>query len=67
MGYRLELSKKTRNRSWVVTVKGQISDEDVRQMSEWCSDHELGRRMSFDQFQFQSKDDAVVFFLAWTN
>ncbi len=67
MGYRLEMSKKPRNRNWVVTVKGQINDEAVKEMGEWCLDSETGRRMSYDQFHFRTKEEAVVFFLKWTS
>lgn len=67
MGYRLEMTKRPHQRNWVVKVKGQVQDKDFKQMTEWCEERELGRRMSYDQFYFHTKEEAVVFCLKWTN
>lgn len=67
MGYKLELSQKRHTRNWVVTVKGNVREEAVEQMTDWCFDQEIGRRMSYDQFVFHSKEDATKFYLSWIN
>lgn len=67
MGYKLNIAKRPHTRSWTVTVKGKLGDQDVDKMQEWCQEHDVGRRTSYDQFQFVTKEDAVTFFLKWTS
>ena len=43
-----------------------LSEEDMKQVWEWCSRNNCGTRMSFDTFKFRSKKHITMFLLRWS-
>lgn len=39
---------------------------DYEVISEWCRENNCGKRMSYDQFQFDTEDEMTWFLLRWS-
>jgi hypothetical protein len=61
---RLSLSVRTEvlPRGWEVGV----NEKDMEPIQKWCEDHNCGRRVSFDTFQFKNKKQMTFFLLRWS-
>jgi hypothetical protein len=42
-----------------------INEYDMDPIQKWCEDHNCGRRVSFDTFQFKNKKQITMFLLKW--
>jgi len=44
-----------------------LTEGDLDPVQKWCEETECGRRISFDQFEFKSQDQILMFLLRWAN
>jgi hypothetical protein len=42
-----------------------INEQDMDPIQQWCNEHNCGKRISFDTFQFKSKAQITMFLLRW--
>jgi hypothetical protein len=42
------------------------SEEELKQIQEWCEINQCGVRMSYDQFAFDSEQELSMFMLKWS-
>ncbi len=42
-----------------------LREEDFEPISQWCNETGIGRRMSFDLYQFKTKAEVTAFLLRW--
>jgi len=42
-----------------------LSEKDIDPIQQWCKEHNCGRRLSFDTFQFKNKKEITMFLLRW--
>jgi hypothetical protein len=42
-----------------------VNETDMDPIQQWCEDHNCGRRVSFDTFQFKNKKQITMFLLKW--
>lgn len=42
-----------------------LREQDVDPIQQWCVDHNCGKRMSFDTFQFKTQAEKTMFLLVW--
>ena len=42
-----------------------ISEADMDPVQAWCQQHDCGRRLSFDIFQFRDQQEITLFLLRW--
>ena len=42
-----------------------LSEADMDAVQAWCSQHDCGRRLSFDIFQFRDPHEITLFLLRW--
>lgn len=42
-----------------------ISEADMDPVQAWCQEHDCGRRMSFDTWQFRDQREITMFLLRW--
>lgn len=42
-----------------------LNESDIDPIQKWCEDHNCGRRISFDTFQFKNKKQLTMFLLRW--
>ena len=43
-----------------------ISEADMDPVQAWCREHDCGRRLSFDIFQFRDQQEITLFLLRWS-
>ena len=43
-----------------------LDEKDIEPIQQWCQDHNCGKRLSFDIFQFKSKKEMTMFLLRWS-
>ena len=43
-----------------------ISEADMDPVQAWCDQHDCGRRLSFDIFQFRDPHEITLFLLRWS-
>jgi hypothetical protein len=44
-----------------------ITEADMDPVQAWCREHDCGRRMSFDTFQFRNRREITLFLLRWAS
>jgi hypothetical protein len=42
-----------------------INEQDMDPIQQWCNEHNCGKRISFDTFQFKNKAQIAMFLLRW--
>jgi hypothetical protein len=42
-----------------------LNESDMDPIQRWCQDHNCGKRISFDIFQFKNKKEMTMFLLRW--
>ena len=47
-----------------VTMTG-LREETFVEIANWCSEHNCGKRMAWNQFQFKSEKQVTMFLLKW--
>lgn len=40
--------------------------ELLKEIAAWCLDNDCGRRLSYDSFKFENKEQATAFLLRWS-
>ena len=43
-----------------------VSERDMDPIQEWCQEHNCGKRVSFDTFQFKTSAQKTMFLLKWS-
>ena len=43
-----------------------LTEEDMREVWEWCATNNCGTRTSFDTFKFRTKKQITMFLLRWS-
>lgn len=43
-----------------------LSSRDMDPVQEWCDEHGVGIRMSFDTFRFRTESDKFLFLMKWS-
>lgn len=41
-------------------------ESDLSIISQWCQEHNCGRRISYDQFVFKNQQQMTMFLLRWS-
>lgn len=44
-----------------------LGEKDMDPIQIWCQEHECGRRISFDMFQFKNRKEMDFFLLRWSD
>ncbi len=42
-----------------------LNEQDIDPIQKWCEEHNCGKRISFDTFQFKNKSQITMFLLRW--
>ena len=42
-----------------------VREQDMDLIGQWCRENDCGRRMSFDQFRFETESQVTAFLLRW--
>jgi hypothetical protein len=51
------------------TVEGEydsLSADTMYHVQDWCVEHDIGVRMSFDTFRFRTESDKFLFLMKWS-
>ncbi len=59
--FSLAARAKIQPRGWEVGV----TEAEMNTVQEWTNEHNCGRRVSFDTFQFRNKKEITMFLLRW--
>ena len=43
-----------------------LTDDDMDVVQKWCVEHDCGKRLSFDLFQFRTEAEVTMFMLRWS-
>ena len=43
-----------------------INEQDMDPIQKWCEEHNCGKRVSFDTFQFKTSAQKTMFLLKWS-
>ena len=43
-----------------------ILEQDFKLISDWCFEHNCGKRVSYDMFQFKNEQEIIMFLLRWS-
>lgn len=44
-----------------------LTESDLTEIQQWCTENNCGRRVSFDTFQFRNQREITMFLLRWSN
>jgi hypothetical protein len=58
----LSASVRVMPRGWEVG----LNEHDMDPVQQWCEEHNCGKRISFDTFQFKNKKEMTMFLLRWS-
>ena len=68
-GFNITVPTPTTAQQWMFADESWslgLTEADMDPVQAWCHEHDCGRRMSFDTFEFRDQQEITLFLLRWS-